>query len=507
MIKQQPLARTDWQCCQFLNTRQYPAHWIFILIIILAFLGKPTVGLASMCIDWTPDQLIRETDLIFKGKVIGSKILFLDKFDVTDAFKRIWSRNDIDEWGKSQELLKAVKPYADAKDFNELAGKPDFWRDFIYSRTTFKILVPYKGPILDEIEIEIENHSGDIGEEKMVFAYGNIREGYRSVRCTGSSYFYPDNETNRQPYQAALDNYRNHRDRLASALSQSPHNAELLKEQGALYLQYHDFDVAQWSYAALRWHHPNDWSGLIGLADVTLNRATHDYPKDKKSLYEQALTTYRSVLKLAPNNHAARHGETLALLYLDRWSEVDKNARDFSGYIYFKGVGEHDESMDFFVGRNLSRASFRNAKLYHVNFSRTALSHADFSGADVSSCDFTDATLTQAIFHELHDSYNTKFVGAKLQRADFTKATLESADFSHANLQGAKFIEARLTNANLNTADLRWADLSKAELYGNSWGNAKISKTKFTDAKACGFDATSWPVGFDLNAAGIKACK
>jgi len=368
--------------------------------------------------------------------------------------------------------------------------------------------VPYKGPILDEIEVN--NYSDDIGKETMVFAYGDLREGYRSVRCAGSSYFYPDNEANRRPYQAALNKYRSHRDRLTTALRLSPHNAKLLKQQGAFYLQYHDFDAAEWSYLELRWH-SQDLMGIFGLADVKLNRALYDYPKDKKNLYEQALTAYRSVLKIAPNNHVARHGETLALLYLDRWSEVDKNIRDFSDFVYFNSASRYDfgedESMDFFVGRNLHRANFRNAKLYRVNFSRTNLRNADFSGADVSGCDFTGATLTQAIFHQLQNSNKTKFSGANLQRADFTRAELESADFNNANLQDVNFTESRLEKSDFSNADLRGSNMSKANLHGSLLAKAKIKKTKFTNAKACGSYETTWPVGFDPIAAGVKICE
>jgi len=88
--------------------------------MVLIFWVKPSLGLANMCITFPPDELIREMNLIFKGKVIDSKRFFLDKFDVTDVYKKIWSRNDINIWSKGQELLKAIKPYVDAKHFNEL---------------------------------------------------------------------------------------------------------------------------------------------------------------------------------------------------------------------------------------------------------------------------------------------------------------------------------------------------------------------------------------------------
>ncbi|MDD5273440.1 MAG: pentapeptide repeat-containing protein [Methylovulum sp.] len=488
IINRQPLAKKFWQFCpiaalpisarlaQLFNTRQYSVNWLSTLFIVLALQGKPTLVLATMCKDSTPEELVSEADLIFKGKVIGSKKFFLGKFDITDEYKKILSQTEIDWDNKWQKLAKSIKPYVNAKDYQKLTESPALLNELIYSRTKFKVLVSYKGPILDEIEIE--HYSGNIGEEKMVFVHGNLREGYSFGRCTGFAYSYPDNEANRQPYQAALESYHNRWERWITALRLSPHNAKLLKEQGAFYLQYHDFDAAQWSYMELRWHHPKDLAGIIGLADVRLNRALHEYPKDKKNLYEQALIGYRSVLKIDPNNHTARHGETLALLYLERWSEVDKNTLDFSGY----ESGE-EELMDFLVGRNLNGANFHNTKLFDVNFSHMDLRNANFSDATVYRCDFT---------------------GAKLQRADFTKAVLESADFSNANLQGAKFIEAQLNNVKFNNADLRGGDLSKAKLYIDLWVNAKINKTKFTDAKACGFPETTWPVGFDPIAAGIK---
>lgn len=476
--------------------------WLALSCCVLLFI--PSLGWATTCADSIPEELIRETDLIFKGKVIDTKKLFLNKFDITDAFEKIWARNDIDRWNKYQALAKIMKPYVDAKNSQKLAEQPEFFvRELIYPRTTFKVLVPYKGSIVDEIEVE--GISGEIGEEEMVFAYGNLREGYRSGRCMGFSYFYSGDKTYRQRYQAALDSYRNHWERLATALRRSSHNADLLKEQGALFLQYHDFDAAQWSYAELRWHHPKDLAGIVGLADVRLNRAHDEDDNNKKSLYEQAVTVYRNVLELAPDHHAARHGETLALLYLERWPEIGKNVRDFSDYEYFK-FGE-DGAMNFFVGRNLVGANFRNVNLYGVNFSRTNIRHADFSGASISRSNFTGATLTRAAFRDVK-FYDTKFTGAKLQHADFTKANLEHTDFSNVNLQGANFTQARIFQTNFSHADLRGADLSKTELYGdNLWDNAKLNNTKFNDAKNCNISKTTWAIGFDPVAAGMKACK
>ena len=91
-----------------LAKRSFP---LFLLLGFLALLGNSVLCLATTCGDSTPEELIRETDLIFKGKVIGTKKLFLDKYDITDGFEKISTQSEIDKSFNYQELIKLIKPY------------------------------------------------------------------------------------------------------------------------------------------------------------------------------------------------------------------------------------------------------------------------------------------------------------------------------------------------------------------------------------------------------------
>jgi len=446
-----------------------------LVLGVLFMLGKPTVGLATMCAALTPDETIQSSNLIFKGKVIDVKLLIDGKIIINDEIEKIWFRRPFSLEDKALELKAHLRP-----QFNNY-----FWEHFNDLRylTKYAILTSYKGPAFATIEVKSFKGLHYVGEEETVFAVGKLKEGYSSYQCNGFSYWWASDKGD-PSYQAALDGYRIKREQLTTALQSSPHNAALLKAQGKFYLQYHDFDSAEWAYWELRLHYPEDVAGLVGLANVKFDRAQHKSNINQKALYEQALAGYEAILKIDPNNRAVRHSKILALLYLGRWSEVDKNARDFSGYL---NEENHEKSIDFFAGKNLAGANFRNAKLSNFNFSKADLHDADFSGASLINCDFTGATLDNAKFHNLHESYKTKFIGAKLQHADFKEAKIEEVDFSKA--------------------DLRDADFSKATLEASQLAKAKLNNAKFRNAKVCGTDATTWPTGFDLHRAGVKTCK
>ncbi|GAB6141680.1 hypothetical protein JCM14076_24090 [Methylosoma difficile] len=467
---------------------------LFHVLSLLVLLGKPALGLASMCIPFTPDELIQKSDLIFKGKVIEVKILLFDKVIVNEAIEKIWFRSDVKYFDKLNVTLKAINPQNDPDRYKLFYQAPSALHDFVKYQIKYKMLASYKGPVLENIVVKRPSVGiVTIGEEEMVFADGDLLKGYRTSRCGGSTYYLAIKDGDLS-YKKALDAYRQKQEQLTTALQLSPRNPALLTEQGALYLQYHDFDSAEWAYQELRLHHPKNVAGWVGLTDVKFQRAYDENDKDKKILYAQTLSDYRNILKIDPNNHAARHGETLSLLYLERGSEVDKNARDFSGYIkdfsgytQFGNIEYEENANDFFAGKNLIGANFRNANLWNFNFSNADLRHTDFTGATLLDCDFTGAILTNATFRNVQYTGGTKFVGAKLQHADFTEAKLEKVDFSHADLQGA--------------------DFTKAALNGSSLAKAKIKNTKFTNANTCGMFATTWPIGFDPHSVGVKTCK
>jgi uncharacterized protein YjbI with pentapeptide repeats len=92
-------------------------------------------------------------------------------------------------------------------------------------------------------------------------------------------------------------------------------------------------------------------------------------------------------------------------------------------------------------GKDLSRASIRNAVLSKVNLQNGILVESNFSYTDLSGGDLKNANLERAILK-----------GVNLQSANLSSASLIEADLSHADLRGAK----------LNNADLSQAILDKA---------------------------------------------
>ncbi|PPD49546.1 MAG: hypothetical protein CTY16_03490 [Methylobacter sp.] len=473
----------------FANQSQDKNHYsarrsspLFLVLVFWVLLSQPTLVVAKTirCLGSSPEDFISGSDLIFKGQVIDIKKIAMDKFDVTTQYEKIWSKNDVSSYEKQKILVQMVKPFVDAELFEYLTEKPHEIEYIIKLRTRFKVLLPYKGPALDEVEVN--GSFGEVGEEQTVFAYGSLQNGYSNALCS-QIHFRMAYEENDPSFQNALDSYKLTREKLAASLKLSPHNAALLKEQGAFFLHYEDLNDSEWAYRELLWHHPKDIVGWVGLAGVKFHRTLRKVNSGNKAKaqFEQVLTDYRNILKIDRNNPNARHGETLSLLYLERGSEVDKNARDFSGYI------NHSKTPnDFFAGRNLVGANFGNAELSNFNFSKADLRHADFSGATLRNCDFTGATLANATFRNLKETYGTKFIGANLQHADFTQANLEKVDFSNADLQGADFTKAALNRSLL--------------------AGAKLNNAKFSNANVC-IDISNWPIGFDPLRAGVKNCK
>jgi uncharacterized protein YjbI with pentapeptide repeats len=393
--------------------------------------------------------------------------------DITEQYEKIQSRKDLNELEKEQEMVKLIRPYLDTENYQHLTQHPYDYHYFINDRTKFKTLVSYKG--LERKEIEVNGDYGKTGEEKTVFADGNLASGYYYNQCGGLHYRWAS-EQDDPSFQAALDAYRMKREKLATALEKSPHNADLLREQGAFFMQFHNFDEAEFTYFELQEHHPKNLSGTVGLIDVRLHRAAVEYKygiedkemATKKARYEEMLSDYRKILKIDRNHLAARHGESLALLYLGRWSEIDKKARDFSGY----QSSFEEQSKNAFAGRNLAVANFRNAKLDDFNFSGSDLSHADFSGASINNCDFTGTRLSHAKFQNLIGAYAAKFRDAKLQQPDFSGADLSNADF----------VGTHLHKVNFSHAGLYSTLLTKTKIYKSSFNNAAINSSDFTDA-------------------------
>jgi len=95
-----------------------------IVLGVLFMLGKPTVCLATMCADLTPDETIQSSNLIFKGKVIDVKLLIDGKIIINDEIEKIWFRRPFSLEDKALELKAHLSP-----EFNNY-----FWEHFHHLR-------------------------------------------------------------------------------------------------------------------------------------------------------------------------------------------------------------------------------------------------------------------------------------------------------------------------------------------------------------------------------------
>lgn len=130
-----------------------------------------------------------------------------------------------------------------------------------------------------------------------------------------------------------------------------------------------------------------------------------------------------------PDDQEAMHQRVLALVRLDRLSEVPVDWRDFS---HLNGI-RYD-----FSNRMLNGASFRGNIMYGASFIGSDLRNSNFSGAHMETGDFSRANLTGALLAK-----------AELGQVKFQDAVLDGADLNGAYLGGADLRGTSLKDANL----------------------------------------------------------
>lgn len=130
-------------------------------------------------------------------------------------------------------------------------------------------------------------------------------------------------------------------------------------------------------------------------------------------------------------------------------------------------------------GKNLQGIDASNATFTKVDFLAADLSHANLTGAIFHKTDLIEATLVKTIFD-----------GAELDGVDFSNATMNDAVLEKAELKEAIFAGATLRGACFDGADLSGARLQEARIEGADFRGAYYD------------DDTTWPPGFDPDAAG-----
>jgi hypothetical protein len=117
--------------------------------------------------------------------------------------------------------------------------------------------------------------------------------------------------------------------------------------------------------------------------------------------------------------------------------------------------------------------------LRHATLARGQFSHVNLLRADLGSADCQRAKLAEAILFGA-DLRETDLMGASLTGALMADTLCQQASFKGADLTGADFALANLSGADFTEADLKGANVAGA-----------------------GYDdATTWPNGFDPEAAG-----
>lgn len=147
-------------------------------------------------------------------------------------------------------------------------------------------------------------------------------------------------------------------------------------------------------------------------------------------------------------------------------------------------------------GANFDGAALRDARLEGIRAEQASFRHADLDGANLDRAILEKANLGGAC------ARGASFVGisargARFDRCDLSFARLDYADLEEAgleeaNLQGAVFGAAWFGGANLSGADVRGADLRDANIEG-----AILRRVRYDEA-------TRWPEGFDVAAAGAE---
>jgi hypothetical protein len=138
----------------------------------------------------------------------------------------------------------------------------------------------------------------------------------------------------------------------------------------------------------------------------------------------------------------------------------------------------------------LTGANLTCADLTCADLSGTDLTGTDLTGANLTGANLIYATITGANLHgAIYDTntgwpYNFDYQasGAYGPQANFSRANLTNAVLTNINFSGANFSGADLSGVNFTGANLTGANLTGA-LYNTN---------------------TTWPVGFNYQASGVK---
>lgn len=329
----------------------------------------------------------------------------------------------------------------------------------------FRVVTPLKGPRADEMVVGYVASDGancgtrfEVGKEVVVFASGTSKRGFFTSMCHG----FRSNT-----FEAKLQDYVRGRDALVERTSTARPAIADLRDLASFFERYHDLEEAEESYGRLLELAKDDIDASAGRARIRFALAD----------FAPALEDFQAVLRQRPDDVAARRGETLALVRLNRVAEIHPDARDFTGLDsgYRRQVS--------FAASQLPGAIFREANLNGISFNGADLTGADFSNARFHTCDFAGAQLGGASFDDVKSAYNTSFEGARLEYATFRGAYLQMVNLNKALLHGVDFAGATFDNgsmeyASIEGASFRGATFHSVKLRGSNWSGFDLSGVK-----------------------------
>jgi uncharacterized protein YjbI with pentapeptide repeats len=257
-----------------------------------------------------------------------------------------------------------------------------------------------------------------------------------------------------------------------------------------------------------------------------LERIARDSPADRATIGEVLTAFVRSHAPWPPR----LPGQYIATAPIHQVPELQVRAADVQasltvlgrgGFARPAGRGDRlDISAVDLRHAQLVDAHLEGAKLYNVHLEGADLSGAHLEGADLLAAhlpraDLSGANLKGASGHvanlkevNLSDAHleGAKFTNANLKGASLWGTHLEEADLFDAHLEGAKLFDAHLERANLRRVNLAGADLRGANLERANLSAAYLERANLRRVNLAGAVAdkhTSWPAGFDWQAAGV----
>jgi len=139
---------------------------------------------------------------------------------------------------------------------------------------------------------------------------------------------------------------------------------------------------------------------------------------------------------------------------------------------------------------NFDNTEFKGFCLENAN-----ISGASFVGASIEKADFSQSNLTDANF-ENAVLYKASFRNTDLSRANLSGLTVEDADFSGAAIVRANFSNSKLKSAQFSRSKIDRCNFSKADLESADFSDAiTVSNCQFTQTSLVGVRFPSNTVG------------